>query len=94
MKLIDIKKISETKFVVTVSKNIVTKHNVFISENTFKSYGKGKLTKEQLIKKSFLFLLQREAQSSILETFDLSEIENYFPEYTNISTLGWIDVSG
>ena len=32
MKLIDIKKISETKFVVTVSKNIVTKHNVFISE--------------------------------------------------------------
>ena len=94
MKLIDIQKISDNEFLVTVSKSNVTKHTVYISEDTFLAFSKGKLTKEQLIKKSFLFLLQREDQSSILEAFDLSIIANYFPEYNNIAEIGWLDVSG
>tara|TARA_A100001011_G_C14025607_1_gene721370 strand:+ start:329 stop:613 length:285 start_codon:yes stop_codon:yes gene_type:complete len=94
MKLIDIKKIKESEFSVTVTKETITRHTVFVSESTFSTFGNGKLTKEQLIKKSFLFLLQREPQSSILQTFDLSEIANYFPEYENIANIGWIDVSG
>ena len=94
MKLIDIRKINENEFVVTVTKETVTKHDVFVSEDTFNKYSNGKLTKEQLLKKSFLFLLQREDQTMILKTFDLSEIANYFPEYVNIANLGWIDVSG
>ena len=37
-----------------------------------------------IIKKSFEFLLERESNESILRSFDLEEIENYFPEYNDI----------
>ena len=34
-----------------------------------------------LVEASFAFLLEREAPSSILRSFDLMEIAGYFPEY-------------
>jgi hypothetical protein len=36
---------------------------------------------EELIRKSFEFLLERENKESILGRFDLSVISRYFPEY-------------
>jgi hypothetical protein len=36
---------------------------------------------EELIQKSFQFLLEREPKESILSHFDLSVISRYFPEY-------------
>jgi hypothetical protein len=36
---------------------------------------------EELIRKSFQFLLEREPKESILSRFDLSVISRYFPEY-------------
>ncbi len=36
---------------------------------------------EDLVARSFDFLLQRERPASILRQFDLSEITRYFPEY-------------
>jgi hypothetical protein len=36
---------------------------------------------EELIRKSFEFLLERESKDSILSRFDLSVISRYFPEY-------------
>lgn len=39
------------------------------------------LTADQLVRESFRFLLQRESPSSILQRFDLTVIERYFPEY-------------
>ncbi len=36
---------------------------------------------EDLVARSFEFLLQREPPGSILSTFDLSVIQRYFPEY-------------
>ncbi len=36
---------------------------------------------EELIRKSFEFLLEREPKESILSRFDLSVISRYFPEY-------------
>ena len=36
---------------------------------------------EQLVEKSFEFLLQREPKESILRSFDLTIINRYFPEY-------------
>ena len=35
----------------------------------------------ELIRKSFEFLLEREPKESILKSFDLSIISRYFPEY-------------
>jgi hypothetical protein len=36
---------------------------------------------EDLVKRSFEFLLEREPPESILRRFGLSDIERYFPEY-------------
>jgi len=36
-----------------------------------------------LVEESFRFLLEREPPSSIMNAFDLSVIERYFPEYRN-----------
>lgn len=36
---------------------------------------------EDLVSRSFAFLLEREPPSSILARFDLPTIERYFPEY-------------
>jgi hypothetical protein len=44
----------------------------------------GKITTAQLVKKSFEFLLEREPNTSILRSFDLSVIARYFPEYERI----------
>ena len=38
-------------------------------------------SKEELIKASFKFLLEREPLSSILQKFNIKIIQNYFPEY-------------
>jgi len=43
-------------------------------------YGRGDDVAD-LVKRSFEFLLAREANTSILRDFDLSTIERYFPEY-------------
>ena len=39
---------------------------------------------EDLVSRSFEFLLEREQPSSILATFELSVIQRYFPEYDRI----------
>lgn len=94
MKPIVVKHISADEFLVTVNKKSVTQHTVFVSDKVHDQFSNGQLTKEQLLKKSFLFLLQREDQTSILKTFNIEVIESYFPEYCNIAKIGWIDVSG
>jgi hypothetical protein len=40
-----------------------------------------KMAPEDLVKKSFEFLLAREPKESILRSFNLKLISNYFPEY-------------
>jgi hypothetical protein len=41
----------------------------------------------QLVRESFVFLLEREPVESILRSFDLSVIEGYFPEYRGTMSL-------
>ncbi len=43
--------------------------------------GKGQRDVEDLVSRSFAFLLEREPPGSILHRFDLSVIQRYFPEY-------------
>lgn len=42
---------------------------------------RGRIVPEEFIKKSFEFLLEREPKDSILRQFDITEINDYFPEY-------------
>ncbi|MEE2773864.1 MAG: hypothetical protein VYE27_03010 [Pseudomonadota bacterium] len=91
---IKVTKISKNKFKVVIKRNVVTTHTVSVSDSIHRNFTKGRISKEQFVKKSFLFLLQREPNTSILSDFDIEVIEKYFPEYKNIGEIGWIDVVG
>ncbi len=54
-----------------------------VSESDLRRWGRGggEVGVEDLVRRSFDFLLEREPPSSILGRFDLSVIERYFPDY-------------
>jgi hypothetical protein len=64
---------------VTVSGPERTTHRVRVSRSERERYGGGDVA--DLVRRSFAFLLAREPNTSILREFDLSAIEQYFPEY-------------
>jgi hypothetical protein len=64
---------------VTVNDRATTTHLVRVSRAERERFGGGDVG--DLVKRSFDFLLAREANTSILREFDLSTIERYFPEY-------------
>jgi hypothetical protein len=63
-----------------------TEHVVTVSRSDLERWGRGGEQKdvEDLVRRSFEFLLEREPPSSILQTFDLSVIQRYFPDYGRI----------
>jgi hypothetical protein len=42
---------------------------------------RGRTIPEEFVRKSFEFILDRESKDSILRQFDISQINNFFPEY-------------
>ena len=78
-----IKELSNDEFQVTVNEITTTIHKVNLSDNVYKKLTNEKINKKKLIEFSFKFLLERESNTEILPTFELSIISNYFPEYAN-----------
>ena len=78
---IQVTKINENTFQVTVIASSTTTHAVSVRAEFAKKLTAGKLSTAELVKKSFGFLLARESNNSILRSFDLSVIGHYFPEY-------------
>jgi hypothetical protein len=56
-------------------------HQVALEPKDCARLAGGAAEPEELIRKSFEFLLERENKESILGRFDLSVISRYFPEY-------------
>jgi hypothetical protein len=56
-------------------------HQVTLDPKYYARLGGGAVEPQELIRKSFEFLLEREPKESILNRFDLSVISRYFPEY-------------
>ena len=81
--MITIESINQNSFKVTVNKESTTEHLVLLNDNFYQSITNGKITKKNLIIKSFEFLLLRESNQSILKEFNLEVINQYFPEYNN-----------
>jgi hypothetical protein len=81
--MITIESINQNSFKVTVNKESTTEHLVMLNDNLYQSITNGKITKKDLIIKSFEFLLLRESNQSILKEFNLEVINQYFPEYNN-----------
>jgi hypothetical protein len=77
---ITIEKINDMMFKVTVMGRTTTAHTVTVSPDYRQKLAPNVPT-EKLIEKSFTFLLEREPQTNILKTFDLPEIQRYFPDY-------------
>lgn len=59
-------------------------YTVTLRDAYFKSLSDGAESKSSFIQRSFEFLLERESKESILRSFDLAVISNYFPEFERI----------
>ena len=81
--MITIESINQNSFKVTVNKESTTEHLVLLNDNFYQSITNGKITKKDLIIKSFELLLLKESNQSILKEFNLEVINQYFPEYNN-----------
>ncbi len=76
--MIHIKKRTKDEFIVKMEER---EYKVILDDKYWQELTGGKTSKEELIKKSFNFLLERESKESILSRFDLRIISRYFPEY-------------
>ncbi len=61
--------------------NDTTHHNVSVDNEYLKMLDVDKFPVEKVIETSFEFLLAREPKTSILRSFSLDVIEDYFSEY-------------
>jgi hypothetical protein len=58
-----------------------TEHRVTVAPGDLARLDPGAVDPERLIRAAFAFLLEREPASSILRSFDLPVIGNYFPAW-------------
>jgi hypothetical protein len=79
---IQVEKTGEGKFQVVVQEGgSRTSHLVSLEDEYCHKLTGGKVGAEELVRRSFEFLLERESKESILRRFDLPVIGRYFPEY-------------
>ncbi|MDH5770585.1 MAG: hypothetical protein OEZ25_04780 [Candidatus Bathyarchaeota archaeon] len=80
--MIKVKEKDEKEFEIIVDEDGTrTKHIVTLDDEYYERLTRGKITKKELIERSFEFLLKREFKESILSRFNLKIINTYFPEY-------------
>ena len=78
---LSIKKLSDDVFAVTVAETSTTTHTVTITDQSLNDLTDNNVTKTQLVKFSFNFLLDREPNTSVLSSFDINVISKYFYDY-------------
>jgi hypothetical protein len=79
---IEVQKQHGDAFRVTVSEGSGrTTHTVTVEDGYYEKLTDRKVPVEELVRRSFEFLLERESKESILGTFALPVIGRYFPEY-------------
>jgi hypothetical protein len=81
---ITVSRANDTTFRVTVAESgSRTTHDVTVTPDDVARYAPG-VSPEDLVRASFVFLLERERKESILSRFELPVIERYFPEYPRV----------
>jgi hypothetical protein len=78
---VSVKQLDDLTFEVTVDDSSSTAHVVTVQPQYAAALTAGRFPVSQLVHRSFDFLLERESNTSILRSFDLSVIARYFPEY-------------
>ena len=89
---LSIKKLSDDVFTVTVAETSTTTHTVTVTDQSLNDLTDNNVTKTQLLKFSFNFLLDKELNTSILSSFDISVISSYFSDYKD-EVRRWCDES-
>ena len=89
---ISIKKRTDDVFLVTVADGMTTTHTVTVTDQILNDLTDNNVTKTQLLKFSFNFLLDREPNTSILSSFDINVISKYFSDYGD-KVRRWCDES-
>ena len=82
--MVTVTPIDSTTFEVMVERATTTTHKVTVTAPYYEKLTGKLITPEILVEKSFRFLLYRESNTSILRSFDLSVIGQYFPEYERV----------
>ena len=70
-----------TAVVVVEGRGTKTEQRVTVRRVSYEALAGGDASPEELVRASFLFLLEREPKESILRRFELPVIERYFPDY-------------
>ncbi|HWH60755.1 MAG TPA: hypothetical protein VN682_24230 [Terriglobales bacterium] len=79
---IEVKNTGENTYAVRVIQGkSESTHRVTLEDKDYTRLTDGNVTPEELIRRSFEFLLEHESKESILESFDLMVISRYFPQY-------------
>jgi hypothetical protein len=79
---IEVEKFDASRFRVRVIEGgSESNHQVTLNPKDHAKLAGATAAPEELIRKSFEFLLEREPKESILKRFDLAVISRYFPEY-------------
>lgn len=82
VKMIKVKRKNGEKFEVTISEqDSSTVHTLVLDNDYYQALTGGKINKEDFVRKCFEFLLERESKESILSSFNVKIINNYFPEF-------------
>ncbi len=79
--MVTVKPIDSTTFEVIVEATTQTTHKVTVTHSYYEKLTGKRVAPDVLVEKSFRFLLDRESNTSILPSFDLPVIGQYFPEY-------------
>ena len=79
---IEVEKVGEGEFHVRVVEGgTTTSHRVTLKAADHARIAGGQATAQELVRRSFEFLLENEPKESILREFDLTLIGRYFPGY-------------
>ena len=82
MAKVEVEKTGNLEFRVrVVEKGSESTHHVSMKQADYARLTGGKIEPEELVRRSFEFLLEREPKESILSRFDLLVIGHYFPEF-------------
>ncbi len=79
--MIIVNRIDEEVYEVEVMADLITKHRVSLDDRYYRKLTGGNVLPEELIQRSFEFLLEHESNGQILPDFDLAVIQSYFPVY-------------
>ena len=91
--MLKITQIRKDKFQVVIQASTTTQHTAKVSDQILNEFTFDKLSKEQFVKKSFLFLLKKEPNASIMGNFNIEEIESFVPEFRNIYKVDWVNIN-